>query len=303
MKRYQNLQVTGSFYLTGSIVTPQLTASFATGVLAATASYATIAQVAIGADPIAITNAIVTVYTSSTHTGASYVHNLDSRTKYVEVEAVGAGGGSGGPGTWTPFTGVISGGGSSGEYVVKAWSKEQAGNALNVVIGTGGTAGTYNGANPTAGTATTVTPTGTQTTALVAAGGYQGTNQLNSSQTPQIAVTYARYNGASSNYDQVLPAIVGNTFMAHPYYTSDNTNYTYIQSGGVGNVLSGIVYSYNRARGSSFFNTGITQYDRPGMGGQPKGVKPYDSTNRFYTGVNGSAGAVIVTEYIVDQDI
>jgi hypothetical protein len=209
-----------------------------------------------------------------TATGAG-TYTPTAGTSYIDVEGVGGGGSSGGTAATSSSQAAASGGGGGGEYFKSSFTIAQIGASKGYVVGTGGAAPSAGNNNGNAGANTTF---GSTLAIGVAGGGGAGGNAATE------AINGGGAPGTGGTGTLLIPGAYGGAGNVFPI-----TSAAWFGMGNTGGASAWCLTSPAQYASSVSVVTGY------GGGGQ--GVNS-PSSQAAFAGVAGSAGALLITEYI-----
>jgi hypothetical protein len=209
-----------------------------------------------------------------------------------EVIATGAGGGGGYARTTTDGDTAAGGGGQAGGTAIKLYTPAEIGATAAIVIGSGGTGG--EAATPTAGTdggTTTFTPTGTGAT-LTCDGGDVGSSEAIDGTGSGNSANGGSSNGTATGGDINISGDDGRS--GNSWYDSGASKECGLSGDGGGSYWGGRGRGTNMSGSSANFTA--TGQDAEGYGSGGGGGVSRNGGKA--DGGDGSAGIVVVTEYI-----
>lgn len=205
--------------------------------------------------------------------------------KYCDIEVLGGGGGGGGAGASASVTTSTGGGGGAGGYARKVFTAATIGASKAVTIGAAGAAGSAGGA--TGGTGGTGGTTSVGATLISATGGVGGTG-ASAQGTNEVGVTGGA-GGVGSLGDFNTNGAPGGMGLG----VNVVGTFAFAFSGaGASSIYGGGGISATVGTGSGASGNAATLYGSGGSGGV------MSNQNAGQTGGAGSAGLVIITEYI-----
>ena len=193
---------------------------------------------------------------------------------YCEITCLGGGAGGGGSPAVTAGQVAASGGGGSGEYAVGIFSAALIGASQSVTIGSGGAGGAAGGTN--LGTNGGTTSVGV----LITSGGGLGGTGATPGGTSNAAGGGGGFGGSGGDYR-----------------TGGNVGIAGFGTGTTGPIVSGLGASSQLGGGGSYTLENSTGHNAVGYGAGGGGVI-VTSIASGYAGGNGSAGIVIIQEFI-----
>lgn len=210
---------------------------------------------------------------------ASGTYTPTAGMKYCIVECIGGGGGGGGVAASSTLNGAAGGGGGGG-YKRTIISAATIGASQTVTIGSAGSGGSTSGGNGTAGTTTSLG------TLVGAGGGGQGTGVSSPAASGRANGGSGGGNGGGTSTPSFVG--VGNRTQDSFYTASLAVSGRGYRSGMGGGTVSGIALSAAGATAGK----NSTSY---GAGGSGAAML---ATNTGVAGGNGTAGLMIITEFI-----
>jgi len=227
-----------------------------------------------GADPSFQTLSSLPVFTSINIQvfTLSGTYTPTANMQYCIIECVGGGGGGGGSANSSSSVIAIAGGGGAGSYSKKFASATTIGSSQTVTVGTAGSGGASGNNAGSAGTGSSV---GSLCTTNGGAGG-SGNNGSS-----------GVGGGAGGAAGTGTFAIAGGSGYVGP---TGPTSASVVGGGG------GISF-YSAGASDVYGSSGSSGANAPGYGGGGGGAYAYNATGA-QAGGNGSAGVVIITEYI-----